>query len=99
MKGRQGPSTLKTVKQDNGKALNQNSCLAENLLRAKNEAFVRIMAVTAIDDSRLFLNSSGSQTDIVTLSAADIDWITRRLYYERVKLERRDLGRACIVIG
>ena len=31
--------------------------------------------------------------------AEDVDWDNRRLYYERVKLEGRDLGRACIASG
>ncbi|HEX8373134.1 MAG TPA: tyrosine-type recombinase/integrase [Chthoniobacterales bacterium] len=63
----------------------------------------RILAVTERPDFRLFLEllweTGGSQTDIATLSAPDIDWVSRRLFYERVKLERRGLGRVCIAIG
>lgn len=63
----------------------------------------RILAVTGRQDFRLFLEllweTGGSQTDIASLRAEDIDWQNRRIFYERVKLERRDQGRACIAIG
>jgi integrase len=45
------------------------------------------------------LKTGGSQTDIASLTADDIDWPNRRLYYERAKLESRGQGRACLAIG
>jgi len=47
----------------------------------------------------LLWEAGGSQTDIASLTADDIDWPNRRLYYERQKLASRGLGRACIAIG
>jgi integrase len=67
------------------------------------EEHEKILALTKREDFRTFLQlcweTGGSQTDIASLEAADIDWSNRRLYYERVKLARRDQGRACIAIG
>ena len=63
----------------------------------------KILAVTKREDFRLFLEllweTGGSQTDIAKLQAEDVDWDTGRLYYERVKLEHTEQGRACIAIG
>jgi len=63
----------------------------------------RILAVTERQDFRLFLEllweTGGSQTDIASLRAEDVDWQNRRIFYERVKLEHRSQGRACIAIG
>jgi integrase len=63
----------------------------------------KILAVTPREDYRLFFEllweTGGSQTDIASLTAEDIDWPNRRLYYERQKLASRELGRACIAIG
>jgi integrase len=47
----------------------------------------------------LLWHTGGSQTDIASLSAEDIDWGTRRLYYERQKLRSKGQGHACLVIG
>jgi integrase len=63
----------------------------------------KILAVTGREDYRLFLEllweTGGSQTDIASLDAADVDWGNRRLYYQRQKLESRGQGQACIAIG
>ena len=60
----------------------------------------RILAVTKRKDYRAFFEllweTGGSQTDIASLTADDIDWPNRRLYYERAKLESRGQGRACL---
>lgn len=62
-----------------------------------------ILAITGREDFRLFLEllweTGGSQTDIACLDAEDIDWQTRRFFYERAKLESKEQGRACIAIG
>jgi hypothetical protein len=67
------------------------------------EEHASILAVTKREDFRMFLiliwETGGSQTDIASLEAGDVDWCKRRLFYERVKLEHRDQGRACIAIG
>lgn len=67
------------------------------------EQHQKILAATKREDFRLFLEllweTGGSQTDIASLTAEDVDWQNRRLFYERVKLEHRDQGRACIAIG
>jgi integrase len=67
------------------------------------EEHERILAVTKRSDYRDFLEllweTGGSQTDIASLTADDIDWPNRRLYYERAKLESRGQGRACLAIG
>jgi hypothetical protein len=67
------------------------------------EEHQKILAVTPREDYRLFFEllweAGGSQTDIASLTADDIDWPNRRLYYERQKLASRGLGRACIAIG
>lgn len=47
----------------------------------------------------LLWHTGGSQTDIASLQAEDINWGTRRLYYERQKLKSRGQGNACLVIG
>lgn len=64
---------------------------------------LKILAVTKRDDFRRFLEllweTGGSQTDIASLTAENVDWTNRRLFYERVKLDCKDQGRACIVIG
>jgi len=63
----------------------------------------RIVAVTGRDDYRLYFELlweiGGSQTDVANLRVGDIDWTHRRLFYQRGKLEGRDIGRAAIVIG
>ncbi len=62
----------------------------------------RILGVTKRQDFRLYLEllweTGGSQPDIASLKAEDIDWPERRLYYERAKLKSRDQGSACIAI-
>ena len=67
------------------------------------EEHQQILAVTGREDYRLFFEllweTGGSQTDIATLDASDIEWEKRRLFYERVKLESIGQGRACIAIG
>jgi integrase len=67
------------------------------------EEHERILAVTKRQDYRDFFEllweTGGSQTDIASLTADDIDWPNRRLYYERAKLESRGQGRACLAIG
>lgn len=67
------------------------------------EEHQKILAVTKRQDFRLFLEllreTGGSQTDIASLRAEDVDWDNRRIFYERVKLEHRDQGRACIAVG
>ena len=69
----------------------------------KLEQHMKILAVTKRQDFRLFLEllweTGGSQTDIASLTAENVDWKNRRLFYERVKLDYKDQGRACIVIG
>lgn len=47
----------------------------------------------------LLWHTGGSQTDIANLRAEDIDWKTRRLYYDRQKLKSSGQGNACLVIG
>lgn len=63
----------------------------------------KILAVTPREDYRQFFEllweTGGAQTDIASLTAEDIDWERRRLFYERQKLAARDQGRACIAIG
>jgi hypothetical protein len=63
----------------------------------------KILAATKREDFRLYLEliweTGGSQTDIACLRAEDVDWEDYRLYYERVKLEEREQGQACIAIG
>lgn len=67
------------------------------------EEHERILAVTKQADYRNFFEllweTGGSQTDIASLRADDIDWIKRRLYYKRAKLASLEQGRACLVIG
>jgi integrase len=67
------------------------------------EEHQKILAVTPREDYRLFFEllweTGGAQTDIASLTAQDIDWEKRRLFYERQKLASRELGRACIAIG
>ena len=57
------------------------------------EEHERILVVTKRQDYRDFFEllweTGGSQTDIASLTADDIDWPNRRLYYERAKLESR----------
>ncbi len=47
----------------------------------------------------LLWHTGGSQTDIASLHAEDINWGTRRLYYERQKLRSKGQCNACLVIG
>jgi integrase len=62
-----------------------------------------VLAVTPNQEYRLYFEllwqTGGSQTDIANLSAEDIDWRKRRLYYARQKLKARGQGNACLVIG
>ena len=61
------------------------------------EEHQKILAVTPREDYRLFFEllweTGGAQTDIASLTAEDIDWEKRRLFYERQKLASRELGR------
>lgn len=70
------------------------------ITREQHEA---VIAVTPNNEYRLFFellwHTGGSQTDIASLTTEDIDWNTRRLYYERQKLRTRGQGQACLVIG
>lgn len=67
------------------------------------EEHQKILAVTERQDFSSFLQllweTGGSQTDIASLVAEDVDWQNRRIFYERVKLEGTGQGRACIAIG
>lgn len=62
-----------------------------------------ILNVTSHPEYRLFFEllwqTGGSQSDIASLQASDIDWHTRRLSYSRQKLTSKGLGNACLVIG
>jgi len=58
---------------------------AEKLLRAKNKAAEQ--------------PAFNREMAKVYLRAEDVDWQNRRIFYERVKLEHRSQGRACIAIG
>jgi integrase len=53
------------------------------------EEHQKILAVTPREDYRLFFEllweTGGAQTDIASLTAQDIDWEKRRLFYERQK--------------
>lgn len=70
------------------------------ITREQHEAVLR---VTPNKEYRLYFellwHTGGSQTDIASLTAEDIDWGTRRLYYERQKLRSKGQGHACLVIG
>ncbi len=65
------------------------------ITRAEHE---RILAVTKRADYRDFFEllweTGGSQTDIASLIADDIDWANSRIYYERAKFESGGQGRA-----
>ena len=67
------------------------------------EEHQKILAVTPREDYRLFFEllweTGGSQTDIASLTADDIDWRNRRLYLRTAKLASRGQGRACLAIG
>lgn len=67
------------------------------------EEHTRVLEKTGREDYRLFFEllweTGGSQSDIASLCAEDIDWENRRLFYERQKLASRNMGRACIAIG
>jgi integrase len=62
-----------------------------------------ILAEERMDDYstffRLLWETGGSQTDIASLQAEDIDWSTLRLFYSRRKLAHREGGRALLAIG
>ena len=62
-----------------------------------------VLKVTPNKEYRLYFellwHTGGSQTDIANLTAEDIDWATRRIYYERQKLRSKGQGNACLVIG
>jgi integrase len=70
------------------------------ITREQHEA---ILKVTSNKEYRLYFEmlwlTGGSQTDIASLRAEDLNWGTRRLYYERQKLRSRGQGNACLVIG
>ncbi len=67
------------------------------------EEHQKILAVATSEDLRLFFEllweTGGAQGDIAALKADNIDWNTKRLFYERRKLATREKGRACLVIG
>ncbi len=70
------------------------------ITRAQHE---KVLDVTPNREYRLFFellwHTGGSQTDIAMLTADNIDWSARRLYYSRKKLASRSQGSACLVIG
>ncbi len=73
----------------------------EGITREQHEA---ILKVTPNEEYRLFFellwHTGGSQSDIAGLDAGkNIDWATRRLSYDRMKLRSIGQGQACLVIG
>ena len=62
-----------------------------------------VLKMTPNEEYRVFFellwHTGGSQTDIANLRAEDIDWNTRRLFYDRQKLKSSGQGNACLVIG
>ena len=68
--------------------------------REQHEALLK---VTPNKEYRLFFElcwlTGGSQSDVASLTNEDINWQTRRLYYERQKLKSKGGGNACLVIG
>jgi integrase len=70
------------------------------ITREQHEA---VLKFTPNKEYRLYFellwHTGGSQTDIASLQAEDINWGTRRLYYERQKLRSKGQGNACLVIG
>lgn len=62
-----------------------------------------VLAVTPNEEYRLYFEllwlTGGSNTDIANLTAEDIDWRARRLYYGRQKLKSKGQGNACLVVG
>lgn len=72
----------------------------QGITREQHEA---VLKVTPNEEYRLYFEllwlTGGSQTDIASLTNQDIDWVTRRLYYERQKLKSKGQGNACLVIG
>jgi len=67
------------------------------------EEHQKILAATANRELRLFFEllweTGGAQSDISALKAENIDWKTKRLFYERRKLATQEKGHACIAIG
>lgn len=67
------------------------------------EEHAKVLASENLEDYRQFFRllweTGGSQTDIVNLSAEDIDWPNARLFYSRRKLATRGGGKAVLVIG
>ena len=72
----------------------------KGITREEHEAVLR---VTPNEEYRKFFellwHTGGSQSDIACLKAEDIDWQSRRLYYDRKKLEATEQGNASLVIG
>ncbi|MEO8341140.1 MAG: tyrosine-type recombinase/integrase [Nitrospirota bacterium] len=72
----------------------------KGITREQHEAVLR---VTPNEEYRQFFellwHTGGSQSDIASLDAGDIDWNCRRIYYDRKKLQSTDQGNACLVIG
>ncbi len=67
------------------------------------EEHAKVLASEHLDDYRLFFRllweTGGSQTDIVNLTADNIDWQNMRLFYSRQKLASRGGGRAALAMG
>lgn len=67
------------------------------------EEHAKILAAENLEDYRQFYRllweTGGSQTDIVNLTAENIDWSKERIFYSRQKLASRGGGRAALTIG
>jgi hypothetical protein len=67
------------------------------------EEHAQVLASENLEDYRQFFRllweTGGSQTDIVNLTAENIDWQNERLFYSRQKLASRGGGRAALAMG
>ncbi len=72
----------------------------QGITREQHEA---VLKATPNEEYRLYFEllwlTGGSQTDIASLTDEDLDWNTRRLFYDRLKLKSKGQGHACLVIG
>ena len=67
------------------------------------EEHAKVLVSENLEDYRQFFRllweTGGSQTDIVNLTAENIDWQNERLFYSRQKLASRGGGRAALAMG
>jgi integrase len=67
------------------------------------EEHAKVLASENLEDYRQFFRllweTGGSQSDIVNLTAENIDWQNERLFYSRQKLASRGGGRAALAMG